>query len=90
MLIPKINVRGFYCDARGIVRLFARRNYNRTQGEMIAAMDQAVENAVLDGATSASVVLGNPFGSTLKRAFSLAQRMELLDLMMAKGQSRFR
>ena len=82
---PKINVRGRrfsthveMCDT------FARRNYNRTQGEMIAAMDASVSGAVEAGAESASVALGNPFGSNFEGAFTIAQAMDLMALMVAK------
>lgn len=82
---PKINVRGRkfsthveLCDS------FARRNYNRTQREMIAAMDDAVQNAVEADAQSASVALGNPYGSNFEGPFALSRCMEMLDLMTAK------
>jgi hydroxymethylglutaryl-CoA lyase len=85
---PKLNVRGRkYTTHVELCDSFARRNYNRTQSEMIAAMDQSVEGAVLEGAQSATVALGNPFGSNFEGAFSLAQSMELLDLMMGKWAS---
>ena len=81
---PKVNVRGDrgfgshveLCDT------FARRNYNRTKAEQIAAMDATVANAHKAGAEFASVALGNPFGSNFEGPFSLADRMELLDLMV--------
>ncbi|MEM7407358.1 MAG: citramalate synthase [Pseudomonadota bacterium] len=85
---PKIDVRGRrfathveLCDS------FARRNYNRTQGEMIAAMDTAVQSALEAGATSGAVALGNPFGSNFEGAFTVQQCLELLDLMVGKWRS---
>jgi hydroxymethylglutaryl-CoA lyase len=80
---PKIDVRNMHfgthvemCDS------FARRNYNRTQAEQIAAMDGAISRARGAGAETGTVVLGNPFGSNFEGAFSLAQRLELLSLMI--------
>jgi hydroxymethylglutaryl-CoA lyase len=82
---PKLNLRGRkfathveLCDS------FARRNYNRTQAEMIAAMDIAVQDAVEADAQSASVAIGNPFGSNFEGPFSLSKSMDLLELMTAK------
>jgi hydroxymethylglutaryl-CoA lyase len=80
---PKIDVRSLrfgthveMCDS------FARRNYNRTQAEQIAAMDGTISRARMAGAETGSVVLGNPFGSNFEGAFTLAQRLELLTLMI--------
>ncbi len=85
---PKIDVQrgGFgthveFCDS------FARRNYNRTQAEQIAAMEVTIRAARDASAESGSVALGNPFGSNFEGPFSLEQRMELLDLMMGKWHS---
>ena len=82
---PKIDVRsrGFgthveLCDS------FARRNYNRTQAEQIASLDQVVESARAAGVENGSVALGNPFGSNFEGPFSLEQRLELLSLMLDK------
>ena len=82
---PKINVRGRkfgthveLCDT------FARRNYNRTQAEQIAAMDASVASAKEAGAEAGSIAVGNPFGSNFEGAFSLETRMDLIDLMMSK------
>ena len=63
---------------------FARRNYNRTQAEQIAGIDATVEGASKSGAEEASVALGNPYGSNFEGEFTLAQRMELLELMVKK------
>jgi len=80
---PKINVRtkrfGTHvelCDS------FARRNYNRTQAQQIAAMDDAIGRARAGGAEHGAVALGNPFGSNFEGPFSLKQRMDLLELMI--------
>ncbi|MBT7760786.1 MAG: citramalate synthase, partial [Rhodospirillaceae bacterium] len=82
---PKIDVRGRrhrtnveLCDT------FARRNYNRTQAQQIAGVDAAVDAAKEADAEFGAVGLGNPFGSNFEGPFSLAQRMELLDLLMGK------
>ena len=61
---------------------FARRNYNRTKAEMLASVELSVKGAKQAGAESASVALGNPFGSNFEGPFSLAQAMELLDIMV--------
>ena len=85
---PKIDVRGRrfgthveLCDS------FARRNYNRTQAQQLASMDAAIAGAKAAGAEAASVALGNPFGSNFEGPFSLAQRMEMLTLMVGKWQA---
>ena len=82
---PKIDVRtrrfGTHvemCDS------FARRNYNRTQAQQIAGMDAAVADAKAAGVESVFVALGNPFGSNFEGPFNLAERMELLGLMIDK------
>ena len=82
---PKINVRGHrfvshveLCDS------FARRNYNRTQAQQIASIDAAVAGAKAAGAKTASIAIGNPFGSNFEGPFRLAKRMEMLALMIGK------
>ena len=82
---PKINLRGRkfgthveLCDT------FARRNYNRTQAEQIAATDASVASAKEAGAEAGSIAVGNPFGSNFEGPFSLETRMDLIDLMMSK------
>ena len=82
---PKIDLRGRrfsthveLCDS------FARRNYNRTQAQQVAGIDTSVAAAKAAGAEAASVTIGNPFGSNFEGPFSLAQRMDLLALMIAK------
>ncbi len=66
---------------------FARRNYNRTQAQQIEAMDATIEAARAAGAQAASVAIGNPFGSNFEGAFSLAQRMEFLAMMVGRWQA---
>ena len=87
---PKINVRREgrlpathveLCDT------FARRNYNRSQAQQIAAMDATIAAAKAAGAQQASVGLGNPFGSNFEGAFSRAQRIAMLELMIGKLQA---
>ena len=82
---PKIDVRGRrhrtnveLCDT------FARRNYNRTQAQQIAGVDAAVDAAKEADAEFGAVGLGNPFGSNYEGPFSMAQRMEMLDLLIGK------
>lgn len=87
---PKIDVRGGRRGPSSHVELcdtFARRNYNRTQREQIAAVDAAVAGAAKTNAQHASVAIGNPFGSNFEGPFSLGQRMDLLALMVDKWQS---
>jgi len=82
---PKLNVRGRrFATHVELCDTFARRNYNRTQGEMMAAMDASIEAAVDAGAESGSAALGNPFGSNFEGPFSLTQRMDLLETMVDK------
>ena len=87
---PKINVRREgrlpathveLCDT------FARRNYNRSQAQQIAAMDATIAAAKAAGAQQASVGLGNPFGSNFEGGFSRAQRIAMLELMIGKWQA---
>ena len=82
---PKINVRekkfGTHVE---LCDTFARRNYNRTQAEQIAALENTVQSAANAGAEYGSVALGNPFGSNFEGSFSLEKRMNLLDLMISK------
>jgi len=66
------------CDA------FARRNYNRTQAQQIEALDASVAAAKTAGATQASVGIGNPFGSNFSGPYTLAQRMDMLAMMIDK------
>ena len=82
---PKINVREKrYGTHVELCDTFARRNYNRTQAEMIHQVEQSVQAAADAGAEAGAVALGNPFGSNFEGEFDLAQRMALTDLMMSK------
>ena len=82
---PKINVRERRFNTHvELCDTFARRNYNRTQAEMIAAMDTVVNRALEANAQYGQVALGNPFGSNFDGPFSLDQGMALLDLMVDK------
>ena len=82
---PKIDVRGRRFGAHvEMCDSFARRNYNRTQAQQMASIDASVEGAKKAGAEAASCALGNPFGSNFEGAFSLKQRMDLLELMIDK------
>jgi hydroxymethylglutaryl-CoA lyase len=86
---PKIDVRrrryGLHvelCDS------FARRNYNRSQAQMLAGMDATVAAAGEAGVTSGSITLGNPFGSNFEGAFTLDQRLEMTQLMVNKWHAK--
>ena len=82
---PKIDVRGkLHRISVELCDTFARRNYNRTQAEQIAGVDAAVATAREAGAEFGAVGLGNPFGSNYEGPFSMAQRMEMLDLLIGK------
>lgn len=85
---PKIDVRpGKDRRFGGNVELcdtFARRNYNRTQAEQIASLDETIAAAKAAGAECGTVGIGNPFGSNYEGPFSLDQRMNLLQLMIDK------
>ena len=83
---PKVNVRGRrgFSSHVELCDTFARRNYNRTQGEQIAAIDGTVAGAQKAGAETAAVTIGNPFGSNFEGAFSLDERLKLLKLMIDK------
>ena len=84
---PKLNIGGGPQRFSSHVELcdsFARRNYNRTQAEQIAAIDGNVKRASEAGAEFASVALGNPWGSNFEGPFSHAQRMDLMTLMVDK------
>lgn len=63
---------------------FARRNYNRTQAQQIAAMDTTVAAAAEAGAEQGTVVLGSPFGSNFEGRFTLADQLDMLKLMIDK------
>ena len=85
---PKIDVRQRrFATHVELCDTFARRNYNRSQAEQIAAMDGAIAAAREAGATHGAVAIGNPFGSNFEGAFSMAQRIGLLELMIDKWHS---
>ncbi|MDA1073741.1 MAG: citramalate synthase [Proteobacteria bacterium] len=82
---PKLDVRtkrfGTHVE---LCDTFARRNYNRTQAEQIAGMDATIASAREAQVEFGAVAIGNPFGSNYEGPFSLAQRMNLLELMIDK------
>ena len=80
---PKIDIRqrrfGTHvemCDT------FARRNYNRSQAQQIAGMAATIERAREAGAPHGAVALGNPFGSNFEGAYTLKQRLNLMQIMI--------
>ncbi len=82
---PKLNVRNNRFSTQvELCDTFARRNYNRTQAEQIDVMDHTIQRARASGANFGAIGLGNPFGSNFEGPFSLARRIELLQLMMDK------
>lgn len=82
---PKIDVRskryGIHVE---ICDSFARRNYNRSQEQMIAGMASTVAAAAEAGIEGGSITLGSPFGSNFEGAFALAKRLEFVELMVNK------
>lgn len=84
---PKIDVRrnrGQYATHVELCDSFARRNYNRSQAQQIAAVDETIAQAKAAGIETASVSIGNPFGSNFEGPFTHQQRMALLELMFGK------
>ena len=81
---PKINVRmRRFSTHVELCDTFARRNYNRTQGEMIAAMDGVVASAHEAGVEAGAVALGNPFGSNFEGPFPLSTSLDFMERMTA-------
>ncbi len=81
---PKIDIRSGrrFSTHVELCDTFARRNYNRSQAQQIAAMDATIAGARAAGAEAGAVAIGNPFGSNFEGPFSLEQRMALLALMI--------
>jgi len=87
---PKLDVRRRKTRHSSHVELcdtFARRNYNRSQAQQIAAIDTAVQAARASGAEKASVSIGNPFGSNFEGPFDLKARIDILALMIGKWEA---
>ena len=86
---PKLDVRSNkrFRTSVELCDTFARRNYNRSQAQQIAALDATIESARAVGATEGTVGIGNPFGSNFEGPFSHKQRMDLLALMIGKWQA---
>lgn len=82
---PKLDVRTpRYGTHVEMCDTFARRNYNRSQAQQIAAMDGAIERAERAGVERGAVALGNPFGSNFEGPFVLERQLELLQLMIER------
>ncbi len=80
---PKINVRQKrFVTHVELCDTFARRNYNRSQAQQLAAMAAAIAGAREAGIEHGAVAIGNPFGSNFEGPFSLTQRMQLLAVMI--------
>jgi len=82
---PKIDVRSRgFATAVEVSDSFARRNYNRTQKQQIAAMDGVVERARAVDAESGTVVIGSPWGCNFEGPFTLERQLEMIGLMVDK------
>ncbi|MFC1983402.1 citramalate synthase [Chloroflexota bacterium] len=80
---PKINVRTRqYATHVELSDIFARRNYNRTQEQQIASMDDIIKRTKEAGVEYGVVILGSPLGSNFEGDFTLEQQMSLLQLMI--------
>jgi hydroxymethylglutaryl-CoA lyase len=84
---PKLDVRrtrGQYATHVELCDSFARRNYNRSQAQQIAAIDETIAAAKAAAAQAGAVSIGNPFGSNFEGPYTREQRMALLKLMFDK------
>ncbi|MDX1382212.1 MAG: citramalate synthase [Thermoanaerobaculia bacterium] len=82
---PKIDVRSRRLATHvELCDVFARRNYNRSQAQMIAGADETVARAAATGVEAGAVALGNPFGSNFTGPCDLATRLDLLSLLVDK------
>ena len=84
---PKIDVRrnrGQHATHVELCDSFARRNYNRSQAQQIAAIDETISAATVAGIATAAVSIGNPFGSNFEGPYTHQQRMALLELMFGR------
>jgi hydroxymethylglutaryl-CoA lyase len=80
---PKLDVRSRrfathveLCDS------FARRNYNRSQAQQLTSARATVAAARDAGCETGSIALGSPFGSNFEGPFTLAQRLDLLEVLV--------
>jgi hydroxymethylglutaryl-CoA lyase len=80
---PKIDVRTrHYSTHVEVCDSFARRNYNRTQAQQLAAMEGTIAAARRAGVERGAVTLGSPFGSNFEGPFSLEQRLGFVERMV--------
>lgn len=80
---PKIDVRTrHYSTHVEVCDSFARRNYNRTQAQQLAAMEGTITAARRAGVERGAVTLGSPFGSNFEGPFSLEQRLDFVERMV--------
>lgn len=80
---PKIDVRsGGFAIAAEVSDSFARRNYNRSKAQQLAAGAGIVERAAAAGATSGTVVIGSPWGCNFEGPFTLEQQLETIGVMV--------
>ena len=61
---------------------FARRNYNRSTEQQLAAGEEVIQRAVAANAKVGAIALGNPFGSNFTGQFTREQRLGMLEQMM--------
>lgn len=82
---PKLDVRTRHFSTHvEVCDSFARRNYNRTQAQQIAAMDGTIAAARKAGAEHGAITLGSPFGSNFEGPFDLERRLSFVALMVDK------
>lgn len=82
---PKLDVRTRHFSTHvEVCDSFARRNYNRTQAQQIAAMDGTIAAARKADAEHGAITLGSPFGSNFEGPFDLERRLSFVALMVDK------
>jgi len=80
---PKIDVRTrHYSTHVEVCDSFARRNYNRSQAQQLAAMQGVIDAARRAGVERGAVTLGSPFGSNFEGPFSLERRLSFIERMI--------
>ena len=77
---PPITVPSAVRTQLHLCHVFVRRNTGRSQADEIAAMPATISAAVAEGRTDAIVAVNAAWGSNWLGAFSLEQRMRLIEL----------